>query len=103
MKPPKVLWVFVTCDGDRVVEKIFSGPRKFCGCLMVFVGPGGLEHVTGTGRRKKKIQAPGSFVGFCGGRGSHPNQNNYKASLGRRVPDMPHTLCGECLMLMCGC
>ena len=45
---------------DRMAEKNFSGPRKFCGfcgtrqakVLRAFVGPGRFEHVSGTGTRR---------------------------------------------------
>ena len=45
MGPQKVLSAFVgpgvqICDGDRIVEKNFWGPRKFCHVLSAFVGPG---------------------------------------------------------------
>ena len=70
--PRKVLSAFVgpgvrICDKDRIVEKNFWGPRKFCRLLWDH----GFEYVTGTGSWKKTFGAPESFVGFRGTRGSN--------------------------------
>ena len=51
---------------DRMAEKNFSGPRKFCGfcgtrqakVLRAFVGPGRFEHVSGTGTRRFTAATP---------------------------------------------
>ena len=55
------------CHGPRGPDR----GKKLFGPLIVlwaFVGPGRIEHVTGTGRRKKTFQAAQNFVGFFGTR-----------------------------------
>ena len=70
--PWKVLSAFVgprvrICDGDRIMEKNFWGPGKFCRLLW----DQGFEYVTGTASWKKTFGALESFVGFCGTGGSN--------------------------------
>ena len=70
--PLIVLWAFV---GPSKIEHVTgTGRRKKKtfqapqGLVGFFVGPSGFEHVTGMGRWKRSIRAPESFVGFCGTR-----------------------------------
>ena len=69
--PLIVLWAFV---GPGKIEHVTgTGPpnKNFSGpqsFVGFFVGPGGFEHVTGMGRWKRSIRVPESFVGFCGTR-----------------------------------
>ena len=74
-------------------KKNFWGPGKFCRLSW----DQGFECVTGTGSQKKTFGAPESFVGFCGTRAFTP-----RPETGSWHTDW-HTLCGERLMLMCGC
>ena len=60
--PQKVWSAFVgpgvrICAGDRIVEKNFWGPGKFCRLSW----DQGFEYVTGTGSQKKTFRAPESF------------------------------------------
>ena len=48
--------------GQADLKKLLGPPIV----LWAFVGPGGFEHVTGTGWWwKKSFEAPEGFVGFC--------------------------------------